>query len=271
MLKYSAYALLLGAGATEAFAPSLGAGLPALRSAKCNSNSRLALRMQDDNVEYKPVIPTLENPLAPDYANEPTQFERQGLVSKTEKSDKPMVGSAGALEEFGGLTRREAYGAGGAVTVGILAVGWAFTRNPGYDRKDTTRDAGKVELNKEALGSAEVKTNLAAVQASRDKLAELYAKFQADNNALLSEGVKSSFNVVKLRDEFNKLTFAVFDEDTQIKTDRIVRNSIQSLVELEQAVKLKDGVARSPKRVAATDKWFRQALSEFDSFLAYFK
>lgn len=269
MLRYSAYALLLGAGATDAFAPSFGANLPSLRSAKC-SNPRLALRMQDEEVEYKPVIPTLENPMAPDYANEPTQFERQGLVDKSAGKSE-MIGSAGALEEFGGLTRREAYGAGGAVGVGIVAVGWAFTRNPGYDLKDTARDAGKVELNKEALGTAEVKANLAAISGSRDKLAALYASFQADNNVQLSEQVKSSFNVVKIRDEFNKLTFAVFDEDTQIKTDRIVRNTIQGLVELEQAVKLKEGVARSPKRVAATDKWFRQCLADLDSFLAYFK
>jgi len=268
MLRYSAYALLLGAGAADAFAPSIGAGLPALRSAKC-SNSRLALRMQDDDVEYKPIIPTLENPLAPDYANEPTQFERQGLVQKSNEGGG-MVGSAGALEEFGGLTRREAYGAGGAVGVGLVGVLWAFTRNPGYDRKDTARDAGKVELNKEALASADVKANLAAIQGTKDKLVQLYDTFKKDNNAQLSDSVKASFNLVKLRDEFNKITFAVFDEDTQIKTDRIVRNSIQSLVELEQAVKLKEGVARSPKRVAATDKWFRQCISELDSFLGYF-
>mmetsp|Transcript_59079 Transcript_59079/g.121070 ORF Transcript_59079/g.121070 Transcript_59079/m.121070 type:complete len:270 (+) Transcript_59079:41-850(+) len=269
MLRYSAYALLMGAGAVEGFAPSFGAGLPALKSAKCST--RLALRMQENDVEYKPIIPTPENPMAPDYKNEPTQFERQGLVSQATSSSEKNVGSPGALEEFGGLTRREAYGAGGAVGVGLVAVAWAFTRNPGYDRKDAARDAGKVELNKDALKSKEVTTNLASIQASRDKLQSLYDAFKADNNAQLSAQVKGSFDIVKIRDEFNKLTFAVFDEDTQIKTDRIVRNSIQSLVELEQATKLKEGVARSPKRVAACDKWFRQSIAEFDAFLVYFK
>ncbi len=44
----------------------------------------------------------------------------------------------------------------------------------------------------------------------------------------------------------------------------------QDLVELDQASKLKEGVARSPKRIASTDKWFAQTLGDLDRFLAYF-
>ena len=45
----------------------------------------------------------------------------------------------------------------------------------------------------------------------------------------------------------------------------------QDLVELETAVKLKEGVERSPKRVATTQKRFASAIDGFDKFLAYFK
>jgi hypothetical protein len=45
----------------------------------------------------------------------------------------------------------------------------------------------------------------------------------------------------------------------------------QDLVELETAVKLKEGVERSPKRVATTQKRFASAIEGFDKFLAYFK
>ncbi len=41
-------------------------------------------------------------------------------------------------------------------------------------------------------------------------------------------------------------------------------------MELDQASKLKEGVARSPKRIASTDKWFAQTLGDLDRFIAYF-
>ncbi len=44
----------------------------------------------------------------------------------------------------------------------------------------------------------------------------------------------------------------------------------QDLGELEQASALKEGAARTPKRVAATDKWLKQSLGDYDRFLAYF-
>jgi hypothetical protein len=44
----------------------------------------------------------------------------------------------------------------------------------------------------------------------------------------------------------------------------------QDIVELDQASKLKEGVVRSPKRIASTDKWFKQTLGDLDRFLAYF-
>jgi hypothetical protein len=44
----------------------------------------------------------------------------------------------------------------------------------------------------------------------------------------------------------------------------------QDLGELEQAATLKEGATRTPKRVAATDKWFKQSLGDYDRFLQYF-
>lgn len=43
------------------------------------------------------------------------------------------------------------------------------------------------------------------------------------------------------------------------------------MVELEGAVKFKEGTERSPKRAAATQKRFVSTLEGFDKFLAYFK
>ncbi|KAJ1482644.1 hypothetical protein T484DRAFT_1951731 [Baffinella frigidus] len=261
--KLAITALLLGATCVEAFAPGAPmARLPAMRSATCR-NSKLALRMQGDNEEYRPIIPTTENPMAPDYAREPTQFERQGLVESNVNT------APGVMMGEGGLTRREALGAGGAVGIGSIALLWAVTRNSGYDQKDTSRDAGVAVVNTEAVATKEIQASIAGLKGNLAKLIEIQAAFLADPNAQLTPSVKG-FSVVDIRTELNKITFAAFDEDTQIKTDRVTRNIIQDIVELENACRLKEGATRSPKRVAAVDKWLKQSTGDFSKFLAYF-
>jgi len=265
-LRTAALAAVAASG-VQAFAPTAG-GLarPALR-ASTSSKPVLGLRMNEDPVEYKPIIPTPENSMAPDYAKEPTQFERQGLVDSGVPDPKTYDG-APADGGFGGLTRREVYGTAGAAGAGVLGVLWALTRNPGYDRKSDARAAGKVEINKEAVADSAIQAAIGDLRDTRASLAELFETFKKDKNAQLSV---SEFELTEIRSDLNKITFAAFDEDTQILTDRLSRNIIQDLVELETAVKLKEGVARSPKRVATTQKRFASAIEGFDKFLAYFK
>jgi len=255
----------------QAFAPTAGGfARPALR-ASTSSKPVLGLRMNDEKggMEYKPIIPTPENSMAPDYAREPTQFERQGLVDSGVPEPK-TYGGASVDGGFGGLTRREVYGTAGAAGAGVLGVLWALTRNPGYDRKSEARSAGKVEINKEAVADPAIQAAIGDLRDTRASLQELFDAFKKDKNAQLSEGI-SEVELTEIRSDLNKITFAAFDEDTQILTDRLSRNIIQDLVELETAVKLKAGVERSPKRVATTQKRFASAIEGFDKFLAYFK
>lgn len=269
MLKTAATVVVLGASCVHGFAPANVPSL-ALRASGVANRSPLGLRMQSgDNEEYKPLIPTKENPMAPDYAREPTQFERQGLVDRMDGfSGGKAAGEMATGDGLGGLTRRETYAFGGAIGAGVLGVLWAVTRNPGYDRKDTSRDAGVAQIVKEEFSKPEVQKALADLKATRGKIGALYDGFKANNNLQLSESI-ASFSIVALRNSLNSLTTAL-DEDTQIKTDKIVRTIIQDLVELEQATKLKEGAARTPKRIAATTKWFDQTTGDFDKFLAYF-
>lgn len=271
MLRTAALAAVAVSGA-QAFAPATaGLARPALRSCSTSAkpNAALGLRMADDNVDYKPIIPTPENSMAPDYAKEPTQFERQGLVDSGVPVPK-TYGGAPADGGFGGLTRREVYGVSGAAGAGVLGVVWALTRNPGYDRKSEARAAGKVEINKQAVADPKIQAAITELKETRQSLQELYDEFKKNKNAELSEGV-AEFEITNLRTSLNAITFAAFDEDTQILTDRLSRNLIQDLVELETAVKLKAGAERSPKRVAATQKRFASAIENLDKFLAYFK
>ena len=99
MFRKLAITALLGAASVEAFSPGAVFGTrPALRASTCR-NAKLGLRMQQDTEEYRPIIPTAENPMAPDYAKEPTQFERQGLVQSSTNAPVTAMGE-------GGLTRR---------------------------------------------------------------------------------------------------------------------------------------------------------------------
>uniref|UniRef100_A0A7S0W8R2 Uncharacterized protein n=1 Tax=Hemiselmis tepida TaxID=464990 RepID=A0A7S0W8R2_9CRYP len=261
-LKTIAASVVVGAACVHGFAP---AALPALSLRSARTCSPLTGLKMQDNEEYKPLIPTKENPMAPDYAREPTQFERQGLVDSGKNDISPIASLDGG---FGGLTRRETIGTAGAVGAGLAGVLWAVTRNPGYDLKDTSRDAGATALDAEALAKPELQASLKDLQATRAKIAALYDTFKADNNIALSESLQS-FSIVQLRNDLNALTTAL-DEDTQIKTDRIVRVIIQDLVELDQAVKVKKDMGRTPKKVGACVKWFTQTIGDFDKFLAYF-
>jgi hypothetical protein len=269
MLKTVAATVIFGAVCAEGFMPAVHTPALALRSSQSAISHRnpLALRMQED--DYRPLIPRADLSLAPDYTKEPTQFERQGLVDDSAPRPKVYTSAMGGEDGIGGLTRRETLAVGGAVSAGLVGVLWAVTRNPGYDKKDTSRNAGNVELNKEALAKAEVKASIKDLQDNRDKLAALYAAFLADPNLNFSGDIQKNYNIVKIRTDLNNIT-DVFDEDTQIKTDRLVRNIIQGFVELESASKLKEGAARTTKRITATTKWFKQTESDLASFLSYF-
>jgi hypothetical protein len=166
MIKSLAATAIVGAACVHGFAP---AALPSLasRSSAVSLRSPLALRMQDGKDEWKPLIPTKENPMAPDYAKEPTQFERQGLVQSNAPTPKVYNPAMAGGEGLGGLTRRETFAFAGAIGAGTVAVLWAVTRNPGYDKKDTSRDAGNVQIIKEEFAKPELQASLKDLQATR--------------------------------------------------------------------------------------------------------
>ena len=220
-MRFVVAAIVAGAACAEAFAPSPLALSSAVAHRSSSRRCPLALRMED-KVELKPLIDT--KPI--DYASEPTLFERQGLVENNVPQPKIYTPAMGGGEGFGGLSRREALGAAGAGGVGLVGVLWAVTRNPGYDKADTSRDAGKVTINAEEFAKPPVQAALALLRDSRKTLGGLYDAFNADKNVALAADVRKKFDVIKLRDSMNKLTF-VFDEEVQIKTDKISRSLLQ--------------------------------------------
>jgi len=87
----------------------------------------------------------------------------------------------------------------------------------------------------------------------------------------LIPSIRKEFDFSKLRTDLNVVS-TVFDDQTQLTTDRISRSILYDLTELENAARFKKGEeqVRTPKKIANVDKWFVKLDSDFDQFLSYF-
>ena len=82
--------------------------------------------------------------------------------------------------------------------------------------------------------------------------------------------IRKEFDFAKLRDDLNVAT-TIFDDTTQLTTDRLGRAILYDLTELENASRLKkEETSRTPKKIAAVEKWFDKLDGDFSGFLAYF-
>uniref|UniRef100_A0A6T6NYL8 Uncharacterized protein n=1 Tax=Timspurckia oligopyrenoides TaxID=708627 RepID=A0A6T6NYL8_9RHOD len=128
---------------------------------------------------------------------------------------------------------------------------------------------GSVSMDKAVLKDPAVQKGLSDLQAKRKELSDLQAQFKADSQLDVVSKVNNMFNISKLRDDLNKVNSA-FDEETQIQTDRVVRNIIQDISELNSAAKLKPDVPRTPKKIEKTNSWMSKLASDFDKLLAFY-
>ena len=101
--------------------------------------------------------------------------------------------------------------------------------------------------------------------------ASLKDVFSKDNNINLIPSIRSDFDFSKLRDDLNLLT-SVFDEQTQLTTDRLTRAILYDLTELENASRFKNNEepVRTEKKVQNVAKWFVKLDGDFATLLSYF-
>ena len=71
-----------------------------------------------------------------------------------------------------------------------------------------------------------------------------------------------------LRQNMNKLNTA-FGEDTQRGTDRLIRNALQDLTELQREGQIKDGKSRAESKVAIVDKRLSALENTLGQLLAF--
>jgi len=82
--------------------------------------------------------------------------------------------------------------------------------------------------------------------------------------------VNKDFDFAELRDSLNKVNNAVFSEDTQRGTDRLVRIILQDVNELEMASRVKPGTQRSDNKIALINKKLNKLDNAFAELLAFF-
>eukprot|EP00183_Erythrolobus_madagascarensis_P003703 CAMPEP_0185856478 /NCGR_PEP_ID=MMETSP1354-20130828/29017_1 /TAXON_ID=708628 /ORGANISM="Erythrolobus madagascarensis, Strain CCMP3276" /LENGTH=218 /DNA_ID=CAMNT_0028558729 /DNA_START=12 /DNA_END=668 /DNA_ORIENTATION=+ len=168
-----------------------------------------------------------------------------------------------------GLGAATALVAAGAEEARADGLGGSFSQAlfPKGQLSEIKRD--QVVMDKDVLNDPAVKAGLAELREYRSKLSDIKTEFGSDPQMDIDAKLKGTFSVSKLRDDLNKINSA-FDEETQIRTDRIVRGIIQDLGEIAAVAKTKPDVARTPKKIEKTKVWLDKLSGDFDKLLSFY-
>lgn len=178
----------------------------------------------------------------------PTSLQAQSGISRFEFFTQAagVVAIAGA---FPGAANAAKYGGIGAGSPGVL------------DPKDAI-------IDDEILASSAVQDALKSVKTYSALVGEMKKALANNDQVNLGPVLRKQFDFGKLRAELNTLNSA-FDEDTQRGTDRLIRSIIQDLTELETANSQKEGIERSPRRVANMNAKMDKLQASFNDLLAF--
>jgi len=151
-------------------------------------------------------------------------------------------------------------------------LGYALPVHAGYVTSlgiETTKPKD-AERDDELLASTEVQKSLEGIRGYKAAASALKSTFAGDTNMPLIPTIRKEFDFSKVREDLN-IAATVFDDQTQLTTDRIARSILYDLTELEGASRLKKGeTSRTEKKVANVDKWFAKLDSDLAGFLSYF-
>lgn len=147
--------------------------------------------------------------------------------------------------------------------VGVAPSQAGYLTNLGFG--DSAPAAG--DIDKELLASSDVQADLNKLKKYAETAKELSAKFVASPQSDIKP-IVNSFNRAELRTSLNAVG-KVFSEDFQKQSDRLVRNVIQDLSELDSLVALKEGVTRSPKKIKSIERFTSKLDKDLAEFLSY--
>jgi len=163
-----------------------------------------------------------------------------------------------------------------AVLAGLLGMGVGAGATPAFAGYVTSlgiepTKPTDADRDDEVLATKAVQDGLKNLRSYKASASSLKATFDKDTTIQLIPSIRKDFDFSQLRTDLNTVA-TVFDDTTQLTTDRLARAILYDLTELENASRLKKGedAARTPKKIANVQKWFAKLDSDFDAFLAYF-
>ena len=98
----------------------------------------------------------------------------------------------------------------------------------------------------------------------------LKADFKSNKQMDVSARLGADFDVAFVRSSLNKFS-AAFSEDTQRGGDRLIRQVIQGLTELEREASVKEGKSRSSAKAEAIMRRLNAVDDSLDTLSAYYK
>lgn len=123
------------------------------------------------------------------------------------------------------------------------------------------------EVDRSALTSGAVQADLKKVQSYAELASKLNAKYQANPQVDIKDELRA-FDRADLRTALNSVN-NIFGEDFQKQTDRMVRNIIQDLSELDSLAPIKEGSLRSKKKIVAVDRFIVKLDKDLQEFLKF--
>jgi len=129
-------------------------------------------------------------------------------------------------------------------------------------------DPSTAEVDTEILNSAPVQKAFANLKQYNAAAKSIKGVLLKNPQANVGPEVRKYFDFSRLRGDLNTLN-SVFDEDTQKGTDRLIRNILQDITELEAQSVIKEGVPRSEIRLNKIIAKCDKLTKAFDDYLAF--
>ena len=123
-------------------------------------------------------------------------------------------------------------------------------------------------IDEEILKSTQVQDALGKIKAYLNGVVQMKAALETEPQTDVGPYLRKEFDFVALRTSLNTVNSA-FDEDTQRGTDRLIRNIMQDITELETSNRQKPGVPRSDIRLNIMKGKLDKLAKAFGDYLAF--
>ena len=123
------------------------------------------------------------------------------------------------------------------------------------------------EIDTELLKSSSVKDAISAIQKVRTAVTNVQTSLASNpqSNVVATSMIGDPY---KVRESCNIIN-TILDEDTQRYTDRLIRNIVQDLIEIDTAATQKEGIARSARRYDNVQNKLTKLAKSIDELLAF--